>query len=104
MSKSILEGILQDETVTYTIVELSEQSVLDLALLNEMIEMGIIEPIQTSPVVQSDYRALNRVQKASRLHQELSINLEGISVVLDLLERVQLLEQELMMMKGKSEF
>lgn len=91
----ILEGILQDETVVYTLVELSEICVIEPPILHEMIEYGIIEPqIQSGPHY-FNYRALYRAQKALRLQRDLAINWEGISLVLDLLDEIEDLRQKL---------
>lgn len=97
MSKSlkIIEGILQDGSAHYTLVELSEISVIELSFLHEMIEEGIIEPKVTEPTLQFDYNALQRAKKAFRLHRDLAINLEGISLILDLLDKIKALEKEL---------
>lgn len=97
MSKSItlLEGVLQDDTISYTLVELSEISLIEIAFLNKMLDAGIIEPKTTQPLPQFDYRAVRRAVKAFRLHRDLSINLEGISLILDLLDEIKILEQEL---------
>jgi chaperone modulatory protein CbpM len=102
MSKSIkvIEGILQDEKI-YTLIELSEITITDQSFLQEMIECGIIEPAIATPVEKYDYQALKRVQKAIRLHRDLAINLEGISLVLDLLDEVQALEQELVVYRRR---
>jgi len=94
-SDIVMEGILQDEQVSYTLVELSEICVVDSTVLIQMIEVGILEPQQKKPVLQFDSHALKRVQKALRLHHDLAVNWEGLSLVLDLLEEIQELEQQL---------
>lgn len=94
-SQAILEGILQDGSVTYTIIELSEICVVTVPLIEEMREHGIIEPKTPQAPEQFDYRALFRAQKALRLQHDLAINWEGISVVLDLLEEIDELHQRL---------
>lgn len=101
MSKTVTvsEGVLQDESVSYTLIELSEISVIELSFLNKMIEEGVIEPKVTEPLPKFDFRALKRAEKASRLYNDLSINLEGVSLILDLLEKIQTLEQELALHK-----
>lgn len=91
----ILEGILQDETVTYTLFELSEMCVVEPPILNQMIEFGIIEPQSNVPSIQFSYRALYRAKKALRLQRDLAINWEGISLVLDLLDEIEALQQQI---------
>ena len=102
-SEMIIEGILQDERVTYTLVEISEICVIDLPVLDQMLEYGIIEPQIKDHGKHYDYRALRRVKKAVRLHHDLAINWEGISLVLDLLEEIDTLHRRLDESRGKED-
>lgn len=92
---TVVEGTLQDETVTYTLIEISEICIVEPLILDQMLEFGIIEPKVSAPQPKFDYRQLHRAQKALRLQRDLSINWEGISVVLDLLDEIQELHHQL---------
>lgn len=102
--KEPMEGILQDETITYTIFEIQALCVVDKPLLEEMIDHGILEPIKGESY-QSwvfEYSALSRTQKALRLHQDLAINWPGIALALELLEELQELRQTVAVLKNGS--
>lgn len=98
---TVIEGTLQDETITYTLIELSEMCVVERPVLDQMIEYGIIEPKIRAPQLKFDYRQFNRAQKALRLQRDLAINWEGISLVLDLLDQIQELHEQLELHKRK---
>lgn len=91
--KMVIEGVLQDEHVTYTIVQISEICVVEKDIVDQMLEFGIIEPREQSPQ-EFDYFALQRAQKALRLRRDLEINWQGLSLVLDLLDEIQDLRQK----------
>ncbi|MFZ5754062.1 MAG: chaperone modulator CbpM [Bacillota bacterium] len=65
--------------------------------LERLAEFGIIE-IQDNRL-RADQ--LPRIQKIIRLRQSLGINLPGASVILDLLERIEELEQELDLLRRR---
>ncbi len=100
----IFEGILLDETVTYTMTELIEMGNVDEAVLIEMHEYGIIDPQgETQEKWIFTSRSVIRFKKAMRLHHDLSINWAGISLVLDLLEEREQLHQALSHLKKQDE-
>lgn len=90
--KNILEGILQDENVTYSIIEISELCAISEEMIVQMIEYDIITPSQDNQQM-FNYIALHRAQKAMRLHQDLEINWAGIAVILDLLNEINELKK-----------
>ncbi len=90
----IHEGLLLDETVTYTLTELTEIGSTEEKIVIEMVEYGIVEPEGENPekwIFRS--KSIIRFQKAIRLHQDLNINWPGISLALDLLDEVHELRQ-----------
>ena len=64
-------------------------------IIKRMSELGIIE-IRNNRI---GTHQLNRIFKALRLKKSLGINLAGASVILDLLDRMDQLEQELEKLK-----
>ncbi len=99
----VLEGILQDASVTYTITEIQTLCVIDTKMVEEMVLHGILEPQGTTTQTWVfDYSALSRTQKALRLHRDLDINWQGIALALELLEEVQELRQALAVLKQHS--
>ena len=92
----IIEGILLDESHSYTLIELVEMCVVDNNTVIEMMDYGIIDPIgkQEEQWVFTA-NAVVRSQKALRLHHDLNIDWAGISLALDLLDEIETLRAEL---------
>ncbi len=99
----IYEGtLLQDKTVTYTLTELREICVVEEKVLLEMVEFGILEPKEKRQQIWIfNANALDRTQKAMRLHHDLAINWAGISLILDLLEEIHELRQLAQLLQDK---
>ena len=60
--------------------------------------IGILDLIYIQTVVQRRYlseEGITDLEKMIRIHQELEVNPEGIDVILNLLEKIQTLENEL---------
>ena len=100
-------GTILDDEISFTLAELSKVCDIHAEKLLAMVQEGLIEPQgDTREITQMHWRfsgyALHRVQIALRLERDLNINLEGVAMVLDLLdevrdlrERVRLLEYQL---------
>ncbi len=97
MSKdNILIGMLIEETTTYTFVEVCHKYNIPEALLNEMIEYGLFPDQPTdSQKIAIDQKALRRIESAFRIHHDLGINLPGVALALELLEKIEVMESEL---------
>lgn len=63
--------------------------------LEELHEFGIIRLYREQSLAFVEEEELPRLEKAINLHSELGVNLEGIQVVFQLLERIEHLQQEL---------
>jgi DNA-binding transcriptional MerR regulator len=60
-----------------------------------LVEFGLLQPIESSGnLLLFDPSKIRRLLSIKRLRSELGINLEGVAVVLDLVERLQTLERE----------
>lgn len=74
--------------------EFLEQTGVHSSRVGELIELGWIEPITTSD---RDYlfqvRDVYRLRKMERLISDLEVNLAGACIIVDLVERVEHLEQ-----------
>ena len=93
---SKIDAIIIDETQTFSIEELSSSSQVEVSLIIEMVDYGLLEPEGAHPeqwLFSSD--DLKRSQKALHLKDDLEVNFPGIALVLDLLDEVQELRQEL---------
>ena len=90
-----IEGVLLDESHEYTLVELSRICVINEDMLREMADFGIIEPRHSRGEWVFSGTSMIRIRKALRLRRDLSINWEGISLALDLLDQIDELRQQL---------
>ena len=98
MTKEILvvSGILLDENVRLTMVELCQYAKASPELVIALVEEGVLEP--EGGAVHNwlfDNKALKRLQIALRLQHDLGVNLPGSALVLDLLEEMEVLRQQL---------
>jgi chaperone modulatory protein CbpM len=85
-----------DTWVTCSFNELCQRNNLDTDFVLQCVEVGIADPQGNSPVEWSfTSSAAVRIQKAYRLQRDLEIDLNGLAVVLDLLDEVESLQEEL---------
>ena len=87
------------KALTAVLVDAQALSLLDIChaigtpaeTVVEMVEYGVIEPSQGKKPGSWQFSAytLKRTRVASRLQQDLRINLEGLGLAMDLLEEVQ---------------
>jgi chaperone modulatory protein CbpM len=76
--------------------QLSTHYQVEVSFFNNLNEMGLIE-IQT--IEQVEYIQEDKIQdieKMVRMHHELDVNIEGIDVVFNLLQKIHDLQEELM--------
>jgi DNA-binding transcriptional MerR regulator len=65
-------------------------------LVERFVEFGLVEPAErTATEVRLDVACLPRLVAITRLRQDLGVNLHGIAVILDLVDRLAALEHEL---------
>lgn len=86
--------------INISLAELSAAAQLPEAILLEVIEHGILEPVAGNSAQEWQFSRdmISVLQKAVRLHQDLEINWQGIAMVLELLEqREQLLSENAML-------
>jgi chaperone modulatory protein CbpM len=85
-----------DTWVTCTFHELCQRGNLATDFVISCVEVGIADPQGDSPVEWSfTSNAAIRIQKAYRLQRDLEIDLNGLAVVLDLLDEVEGLQEEI---------
>jgi DNA-binding transcriptional MerR regulator len=76
-----------------TLEELATRTGLHPALLESLLAYGLIEPIQhVGTQVLFGVDSIARVRVIERLRSDLGVNLAGIAVILDLLERLTALQ------------
>lgn len=95
MTKSpTLEGTVLDDSVVYTLHELCQLCSIDIQMISEMVEEGVVEPHNLET---GEWRftgiAVTRVQVALRLQRDLGVNLPGAALALELLEELRALRR-----------
>lgn len=66
-------------------------------IISTLQELGMLEVVSGC----IDIRNVRRLYKIMRLKNFLSVNLQGAAIIVDLLERIEQLEDELESLKGK---
>lgn len=93
---TILIGVLIEESQTITYTEVCHKYNIPEKLLVEMMEHGLFSN-QSTQITQLklNQKELHRIESAFRLHQDLGINLPGVVLALELLEKIERLDDEL---------
>ncbi|MBT8297904.1 MAG: chaperone modulator CbpM [Maribacter sp.] len=69
--------------------------------MRELHEFGLIEIFQKNNVQYFSNEELPKAEKIIRLYSDLDINLEGIEVIHDLLERIEHMQGEIIALRNK---
>jgi len=74
---------------------------IESSFLETLNKMGLIriEIVEQNEFIHGD--EIGNLEKIIRLHNELNVNLEGIDIVFNLLEKERVLRQELTMLKNR---
>lgn len=79
-----------------TLDEAAARVGLHPVLIERFVEFGLVEPAErTGADMRFDAACLPRLIAASRLRMDLGVNLNGVAVILDLVDRLAALEREL---------
>lgn len=94
--KTIVAGVLVDENMKVSFVEVCQQFDISKEMIQEMIEHGFFEdhPLQKKDAL-IDQRTMERMRSAQRLEQDLGINIPGVVLVLELLDELEQIRNEL---------
>ena len=101
MTQTILNGILLDEQTELSLNDLCCACSRPAEWVIELVEEGVLEPIdlnlpvyrQTQWIFSVD--ALQRVRTATRLQNDLGINLAGVALAIEHLDQINTLETKL---------
>ncbi|STY29786.1 putative chaperone-modulator protein CbpM [Legionella wadsworthii] len=89
-------GVLIEETMTVSFQEVCQKYRIPENLLHEMVEYGLFSSRTTNAEqLKLNQKDLRKIESAFRLHRDLGINLAGVALALDLLERIEQLNDEL---------
>ena len=107
--QTIVNGVLLDEEVELSCSDLCSACSISEQWIIELVEEGALEPVnlkktgfqQTQWVFSASI--LPRARTAARLKRDLSINVAGVALALDLLEEIETLETRLRILEKSSE-
>lgn len=92
---------MTERAITVTVSELSLSELCQLEhieehIVAEVVEHGIAEPMTGEEINEwvFDVTSVHWIKKAVRLHQDLEIDWIAVSLVIDLMQQKELLEQE----------
>ena len=78
-----------------TLEELARAARLHPDLVESLVDFGLLEPVRRDgPRLFFDMAAVLRARAIQRLRHDLGVNLQGVAVILDLIERLRVLQQE----------
>jgi DNA-binding transcriptional MerR regulator len=77
-----------------TLDDLALHAGMHPALVERLAEFGLVTPIRQEGALLFDPSVVSRLRTIARLRQSLGINLAGISVILDLVDRICALQRE----------
>jgi chaperone modulatory protein CbpM len=80
---------------------LSAHYKVEIAFFNNLNEMGLLEIKTIEEIQYIDANAIFEIEKIIRMHQELEVNIEGIDVVFNLLQKIEDLQNELATIKNR---
>ena len=90
------------ESQTMTVDELAYCSGTTTLLIRQMVEEELIAPVAgEGEQSRFDVHAVRRIIKALRLHGHLGVELQSLTLVMQLLDRIEYLEEELHRIKKK---
>lgn len=102
--RKMITGIIVDKTTRITFIEVCERYNIPKKDLADLIEYGIIEAdVENFERSQFDFETLERIFSALRLKQDLGINTPGIALALELLDKIERIEQEIDILKRQTD-
>jgi chaperone modulatory protein CbpM len=93
--KGIVTAQLVGEDTAWSLEEICGLFAVERQWIVELVEQGVIEPLHPDGEPRFGGEALRRVRVAVRLRRDLGVNAAGTALALELLERIERLEQEL---------
>lgn len=74
---------------------------LEMSFFFNLHEMGLLEILTVDETKYVRPESVHEIEKMIRIHEELEVNIHGIDVILNLLEKIELLQNELISVKNR---
>lgn len=96
----VYHGQLVDNDKRYTLIQVCEKCSLSPSEIIEMVDEGIIQPMGRRKIKWLfSHESVERMRKAIRLRRELELNIAGVALAINLLDRIKELESQLSKLK-----
>jgi hypothetical protein len=83
------------------LIEISTHYNVQISFINNLVSIGLIQIDTIEEVHYIHEDQLRLIEKIIRLHNELDVNIEGIDIVFNLLEKIDALQEELKVSKSR---
>jgi hypothetical protein len=77
---------------------------IEFSFISSLQETGLIEITTIEETRFIDAGQLNQLEKIVRLHYDMDINLEGIETITHLLQRINTMQEEIIMLRNRLSF
>lgn len=77
---------------------------IEMHFIQELTTYGIIETVMMNEELFIPAEQLSQLEKLTRLHHDLDINIEGLDVIQHLLEKVEAAQNELKQLRNRLRF
>ncbi|HEX7025659.1 MAG TPA: chaperone modulator CbpM [Gammaproteobacteria bacterium] len=91
----ILDGVIIDVHSEFTLAELCRACDVPAEWITELVDEGILEPVDLSGQWRFSGISLIRIRKVQRLQRDLGVNLPGAALALQLLDDIEQLHGRL---------
>lgn len=83
------------------ITTLCQHYKLELSFFNHLDENGLIDILLVDSTQYVHKESIYEIEKIVRMHKDLEVNIEGIDVVLNLLQKIDSLQTELLRVRNR---
>ena len=83
------------------IPELCNHYKLEMSFFVHLSEMGLVQITTVESISYIEVDSLYKIEKMIHLHQDLEVNIEGIDVVFNLLQKMDSLQNEVQVLKNR---
>ena len=77
---------------------------VEVSFVRTLEEHGLIETIIINETLYIQENELSKLEQIVRLHQELNINSEGVDAIINLLKRIENMQNEITVLRNKLRF
>jgi len=77
---------------------------VEVSFVRTLEEHGLIETIIVNETLYIQENELSKLEQIVRLHQELNINSEGVDAIINLLKRIENMQNEITVLRNKLNF